>query len=453
MAVCQIWKVKGRLDHSIDYATNPDKTQRQRADQDQALCDIIRYTANSKKTAINDQECFVSGIGCNVATARSEMNQIKTMFRDDKEIIAFHGFQSFAPDEVTPEIAHQIGMELAKQLWGERFQVVVATHLNTNCLHNHFVINATSFVDGKRYYDNKESFRRFRATSDTLCKAHCLSVIEHPDPYKSHKYLVKMDKAGMPTRHNLAREAIDQAVAQAHSNEEFFSRLKELGYKFDFRATRKYATITPIAYGKAIRVHQLGEEYTKERIFARIAQRQKVYQPPPFQKHIYPVDRARIDKAKAKGGLYGLYLHYCYRLGILPKGSRTNNLRVHYLFRDDLKQIDNISAQVNFLHTHQFRTVEEVVCFVEDQKAQMEMVKKRRVACWNSLRTKTDQAQIEGIKKEIAGCSTILATMRKEVRLCEDIVQKAATIRKNLQVVEQQERKPEREVSPYDKFR
>ena len=66
-------------------------------------------------------------------------------------VVAFHAYQSFREGEVTPEQCHEIGVALARKVWGGRFQVLVATHMNTDNLHNHFVINSVSYVDGKKY--------------------------------------------------------------------------------------------------------------------------------------------------------------------------------------------------------------------------------------------------------------------------------------------------------------
>ena len=82
------------------------------------------------------------------------------------EIVCYHGFQSFKHGEVTPEQAHEVGVKLAERMWGDRFQVIVATHLNTDCLHNHFVVNSVSFADGMHYHDNKANLRLLRQRSD-----------------------------------------------------------------------------------------------------------------------------------------------------------------------------------------------------------------------------------------------------------------------------------------------
>ena len=115
---------------------------------------------------------------------------MRTKRRFDKMggIIGFHAFQSFAKGEVTPELAHKIGVELANELWGDRFEVVVTTHLNTNCIHNHFCLNSVSFKDGKKFYDTLESYALMRETSDRLCEEYKLSVIKEILPEELSKY-------------------------------------------------------------------------------------------------------------------------------------------------------------------------------------------------------------------------------------------------------------------------
>ena len=154
MATTSIWRVKGWLGKVVVYVENPDKTtnpkfftDKDMAEQDgQELSDVIRYAVNSRKTQKADNEdCavvhrFVSGINCSPSTARDEMLAVKKRFGKEDGTVAYHGYQSFAPGEATPELAHEIGVKLATRLWGDRYQVIVATHLDKeNHLHNHFV--------------------------------------------------------------------------------------------------------------------------------------------------------------------------------------------------------------------------------------------------------------------------------------------------------------------------
>ena len=146
MATTSIWAVKGWLGKVVLYIENPDKTdnpkfyrQEELTDvQTQSLSDVIDYAVRAEKTTVTpDDESamvvrqFISGINCLPSTARDEMLAVKKRFGKEDGVIAYHGYQSFAS-----------GVKLAQRLWGERYQVLVATHLDKeNHLHNHFVLN------------------------------------------------------------------------------------------------------------------------------------------------------------------------------------------------------------------------------------------------------------------------------------------------------------------------
>ena len=220
MAVCEIWDVRGRLDHPIDYAENPEKTANPKYTEAdlQALGDVMKYATNGDKT---EKQFFVTGVNCDTATARDEMLIAKAQWNDESEIVCYHGFQSFKSGELTPEQAHEVGVKLAEKMWGDRFQVIVATHLNTDCLHNHFVVNSVSFADGKHYHDNKANLRLLRQHSDELCREYALSVIEHPNGRKKPYALYQAEKQGLPTRDNVARQAVDEAISKSFTLKDF----------------------------------------------------------------------------------------------------------------------------------------------------------------------------------------------------------------------------------------
>ena len=117
----------------------------------------------------------------------------KKFFNDHKQIMAFHGYQSFEPGEVSGEVAHEIGVKLVEELYGNRFEVIVATHVDKNHIHNHFLLNSTSFVDGKRFCNTKKDYQMLRETSDKLCLEYGLSVIKNPKKYtkKVNQYILK----------------------------------------------------------------------------------------------------------------------------------------------------------------------------------------------------------------------------------------------------------------------
>ena len=164
MAVTKIWTIKDSLQRVLDYAANPDKTEYD------ALAQTLHYAENDAKTKLNESAQLVTGIHCRADHAWEDMRAVQEHFGKTDGVVALHAYQSFREGEVTPEQCHEIGVALARKVWGKRFQVLVATHMNTDNLHNHFVINSVSYVDGKKYEQRHSQYAEFRAVSDKLCR-------------------------------------------------------------------------------------------------------------------------------------------------------------------------------------------------------------------------------------------------------------------------------------------
>ena len=177
MATTGIWKIGSRLDNVLKYTTNIEKTINIEYSKEPYcnLHNVIEYVEADYKT---EKQFYVTGINCSSDRALEEMLITKERFHKTKGILGFHAFQSFKEGEVTPELAHEIGIKLAEEMWGDRFEVVVSTHLNTKHYHNHFVINSVSFVDGKRYYDKRETYAELRKISDSICEEYGLSKLK-----------------------------------------------------------------------------------------------------------------------------------------------------------------------------------------------------------------------------------------------------------------------------------
>ena len=314
MAVTKLWKVSVRLGQVLDYTTNPEKTANpQYSSEDyQALKDVLAYAKDEEKT---EHEFFCDGINCNVAMARDQFITVKEQFGKTDGIQAYHGYLSFKENEVTPEQAQQIGMEFATKMWGKRFQVVVTTHLNTKHLHCHFVINSVSFADGKRLKDKEKSWYYFRHIADEICLEHKLSIVEKPELHRSPAYLTKKDEAGMPTRYNNAKKAIDEAIAMSRNLRQFQYELSVMGYHSNFSPNRKYATVTPKGSEKPIRTYRLGEEYTKEKILERLIANRDNIVFKPFQPKTYIVRQYRLPTRENKGDGCVAVLHPQLQIG------------------------------------------------------------------------------------------------------------------------------------------
>ena len=446
MAVCEIWDVKGRLDHPIDYAENPEKTANPKySDADlQAMVDVMEYATNKDKT---EQRFFVTGVNCEIATARDEMMIAKAQWNDTSEIVCYHGFQSFKSGEVTPEQAHEVGVRLAERMWGDRFQVVVATHLNTDCLHNHFVVNSVSFADGKHYHDNKANLRLLRQRSDELCREYALSVIEHPSGKKKPYALYQAEKNGLPTRDNVARQAVDEAISKSFTLKDFDRQMAGMGYRVSFDPNRKYWTIIGKGWKRPKRLYKLGEDYTNERILERIKENSYAVKFAPFaeaqkQVKVFRV-RGSLKDARKIGGLRGLYLHYCYKLGILPKNKKQDYARLHYLLKDDLMKMEAITNETRLLCRNHIDTAEQLLSYKGSLENEMKELTEQRKGLY-SLSRKSGGKEKEAVKAQISEITGRLKAIRKEVRLCEGIEARSGILKEKLQVIRADENEQQR---------
>ena len=447
MAVTKIKRIRGNPGNPLSYIGNPEKTRNlDFSDADrQALADVIAYAADESKT---EKQYFTTGINCDVENAREQFNITKQSFNKTGGIVCGHCMQSFEGYEVAPEEAHEIGVQLAKELWGDRFQIVVATHLNTNNVHNHIVFNSVSFVDGKRFHFCTEETMRIRAASDRICRERNLSVIEHPEGKRIPYSLYKMEKAGMPTRYNVARQALDEAVSVSVNMEEFKSELKKRGYLYQFDPRRKYWTVTPPGWTKAIRTDRLGEQYTREmiqqRVFSNeIGVRRKRLQRESRSSNHYDLKR-RIDKIKGRSGLEKLYLRYCYELGYLPK-YRQNPMRLHAVLKEELLKCDLYSEEAKLLARYSISTEEDLEKRMKTLTKQYSAVSTRRDELRQKLRRKMPEEEEAQCREQIRELTAELKEARKELKLCRDIRERSGQVERNLEnVIEDRTRGKER---------
>ena len=167
------------LDRAVDYVRDKTKTTR----GPKSLQDAVDYAINREKTEL---DCFETGLSCVCETAFEDMRDTVQRWQQTAGVQGYHLVQSFAEGEVTPELAHQIGVELAEQLLQGRFQTVVTTHLNTKHYHNHIVWCSVALDNGRKYHSNAKSYyTEVRARSDALCRKYGLSIIETKESEQS----------------------------------------------------------------------------------------------------------------------------------------------------------------------------------------------------------------------------------------------------------------------------
>ena len=429
------------------------------------LSDVIRYAVNSEKTQqAENEDCtvvhrFVSGINCSPATARDEMLAVKKRFGKENGTVAYHGYQSFAPGEVTPETAHEIGMKLAARLWGDRYQVIVATHLDKeNHLHNHFVLNTVSFVDGIKYHRTKKDYHDMQTVSDELCREYRLSVIENPQYGKSKQYGEwRAEQEQRPTWRGLIRADIDEAIRQSMTERQFFDNLRKKGYEVKIG---KDISVRPPGKERFVRlIRNFGEDYSIEQIRRRILSQTRAEKKPSSQTR--QVIRIRLfgslEKTRKITGFRALYFHYCYLLGIFPKNKpNQNKRRLHFLLREDLRKLDDITAETRLLVRNRIDTAEQLFSYQSEVKGKITALTAERKQLYKLQRTaavKADPEKAAEIKGRISALSKELAPLRKEVSLCDDIAERSGVIKEKIKAVRKDEQIKGKERTDHVQFR
>lgn len=234
MAITKIWAVKDDLNRVLNYIKNPDKTK----ELGDGLKEVLAYTTQGYKT--NEKE-YITGINCEPSTSLKQMMNTKLSYNKMDGRLAFHAVQSFKPGEVTPEECHSLGVQLAKQMWGNRFEVVVSTHLDKDHLHNHFVVNSVSWVDGMKYDNRKKDIDHFRELNDAICKQHGLNVIEKPEGKAMNYGEWNAEKKDGIYFRKIIRYDVDSVLAYARTLDQMKSGLEDIGYVVDL--TGKHWTL------------------------------------------------------------------------------------------------------------------------------------------------------------------------------------------------------------------
>lgn len=439
MATTAIWDVKDNLKRVLEYASNPEKTEVNEHDyQYNGLNQVISYTTQDIKT---EKQLYVTGINCSFPTAFEEMKITKEAFNKTDGILAFHGYQSFAPDEVTGELAHQIGVELAEKLWGKRFEVLVSTHLDKAHYHNHFVINSVSFIDGKKYYDNRENYKIMRNESDKLCFKYKLSVIENPQHKGSHYSQWKAEKNKEPSWRTLIKEDVDFAIAHSMNMKQFYKHLHELGYDIKYG---KHVAIKPKNKERFVRLKSLDGfgNYTTDIIEERIYEQKYV----KFQSLKGPKNRptryyyhGNLKNNKNKiTGFKALYFRYLYLLGIIPKNA-PHKKRVHFLLRDDLRQIDKITREVTLISKKNINTLAELESHQYFASDKLENLLKERRCIYNKIKRCKSSEKKELLQQDVETLSSQIKDLRKEVVLYEGIKVRSVSIKQKLQQIKEEQ--------------
>nr|WP_093990040.1 relaxase/mobilization nuclease domain-containing protein [Massiliimalia timonensis] len=423
-----------RLDSAVRYVLDEKKCSR--STNAESLEGVLGQALNQDQS---EQDLFRSAIGCTIDSAFEDMCQIKKIWHKEKGVQGFHLVQSFAPGEISPELAHQIGMEFADRLLGGKFQAVVSTHLNTKCIHNHIVWNSVSMENGKKYRSNEKTYvTEVRRISDELCQTYSLSVIQTKKSERvGRPYALWLaEQNGMPTWKTAIRQDIDAAIADSFTWKQFVRSLENRGYTV--RLDRKYPALKPPGKERAVRFKTLGKRYTPQEIRERI-----LYPKPPHRagKENRPANSFLLllgEKPSRKlSGLQALYFSYLFKMGILPKKPRYPSFAV----RQDIRKLDQRIEQAEFIFQNHIEDRGQLAAIRQKSEDEIAVLLKERRKLY---RYQPNSPQIGVLTEQ-------LKKLRYTVKLCRKIETHSVEIEQRLQEARTEEQQRQEQLAQEEK--
>ena len=418
MATTSIWIIKNNLKQSINYIINPKKTINK--DYGKNNYNYLESYSNKDYDFKNEKAEYVSCINCSEYNPYGDMKFTKELYRKTDGILAFHGYQSFKEGEVTADVAHEIGVKFVEEILRD-YEVIVATHQNTNHIHNHFIINSVSYKTGKKYNNNRINLAKLRQISDSICAEYGLSVLDEDISYKNtYKHKVLNDDY-----YKILKEDLDNVISYSVTLKQVVDRLKKLKYQVYSR--NGILIIYKDGYDK-VRIEKIfGNDYSIDSINKRLyLSRQIVFKPLP-QRTIFE-EYSRTNKHHK--GIYGLYLYYCYLLKVFPQKHPKQYLP--YSIRKEVKKLDEFSEQVRFMATDKIETKEDLDNFAKTNYEEYRNLMGKRENLWKRYhRAKTEENKSK-ILDEINNIQPSIKELRRYDKFCKDIKDRLESIQNNL---------------------
>lgn len=328
---------------------------------------------------------LITPINC-LGTTEDEL--IKNFYSVKKEFYkepnekrpAYHGVQSFKGYEIDPIVCHDIGYDFAMRMWGDKYQVVVATHVNTENVHNHFVVNPTSFIDGKKYRNSKDDIRRMRTLNDLICLEYGLSVVPQENIYSKDKTLPYVDAKKKEFKHtpkvtvrDLIKFDIDRAIRNSRDETDFYCFMKDLGYEFKEGMHNKLKPPYSENFFRFDKLDKSSKLYLEETISMRIDVNN--YE----REHISVPNRYFKVKKKHRKKLKGIqreYVRLMYRLGIF--GQRKKGEPLSKVNLKALQDLRNMRVENTYLINKGISTVNQLKKTKEDLKTKTKILERDR---------------------------------------------------------------------------
>lgn len=331
----------------------------------------IRYVLNGDKT---EEQTLVAAQYCSPETAPAEMQRTKRRFHMTDGVQYYHIIQSFAPGEISPELALEIAQAFVQEHLTE-YEAVIGVHTDREHVHSHIVFNSVRW-DGKgKYHSNaKTYYSQIRAISDRLCREHGLSVIMQGEQSKAMSYIEWLRQSkGQPTFRSMLEADIKLAIQDANDIGEFFMRMEHMGYeikhgsRLGFRLRGQERFLYPERKNSA---------YSEDGIRAAIDGNMEAIalgQKPPF---VFREPYRPYQKHPKYTGLLALYVHYLYVLGKVKKQQYPPRMTAKV--KQDVMRFESCREKFQFLRENNISSVAELKSFQSKTEGEIAALTKQR---------------------------------------------------------------------------
>lgn len=419
MATTSLWPINKTINNTIEYVENKDKTQIPISN----LSNTIDYASNKNKT---EEQFYVTGINCDSISVYQDMMLVKKAYNKIDNIQGFHGYQSFKEGEVTPDVAHKIGIQLANEMWGDEFQVVVTTHLNTNHIHNHFVVNSVSMKDGHKYNYSNHEMARLRQTNDFICKEYGLSSLEEKVTRKKFDFSKYINHDNYSTR---TQKDIDIAIKNSFNYQDFINTMKKMNYEVIERYGK--LSVRHINMKRNIRIErQFGEDYTIDNIYRRIAEEvpDKL-----TTEELTTYNYHKNKYYKNKHSLGAMFLYFILRIKIYEKSPR--NYPISEEMKKEINKMELYNLELRFMDENRIDSYEDLHCYkVICKEALDDLIYARKRTYEEKSKSKNNHIKdecdmkidfynesIKDFQTKIKTCNTIEENNKKIIKWLEQI--------------------------------
>ncbi len=384
---------------------------------------VINYAKNGEKT---ENGILVTGINCLPDIAYNQMTLTKKCYHKEDRRLGYHIIQSFKENEVSPEQCNKIGVELANELWGDKYQVLVCTHTNKNNIHNHIILNSVSFIDGSKYHNSNVEIALLKRTNDDLCRKYGLSVIETKRALKEKE--IGQSRIANYNRNsgkmNLIKNDIDEAIKNANKYQDFVNELAQKGYYIK-KSNNTLSVSTPY-FNRNIRLARaFGEDYTLDNIKNRIYYNNYEYETNNNKTYKFKMyDGVKINSELLKtSSFYRLYVHYLYVFGELPPKIHYEEKTAEYY--KEINKFHKLADELDLISNNNLNTVEDVqylkMRYLDNIK-EIKVEKEKYMKLYNKTNNEEDKIIL---KVKLDSLTENINNINSKIQTCRRIISKS----------------------------